>query len=112
MESARTSTQAQADQQSVSVTEPDGWRLVPIEPLLNMMSDKDHETRIIAERQLLAALGTCPNPAAPRPEQSQAMQALDWLDDFVARCNGDDRGSCQSVNLLRAAFSAQGCKGA
>lgn len=35
---------------------PEGWKLVPIEPLLNMMSDKDHDTRITAERQLLAML--------------------------------------------------------
>lgn len=35
---------------------PEGWKPVPIEPLLNMMSDKDHDTRIMAERQLLSIL--------------------------------------------------------
>lgn len=30
--------------------------------------------------------------------------ALFWLDDFVARCNGDDRGSCEQVNLIRKAL--------
>lgn len=30
--------------------------------------------------------------------------ALGWLDDFVARCNGDDRGSCEQVNLIRKAL--------
>ncbi|NCG55161.1 hypothetical protein [Serratia fonticola] len=30
--------------------------------------------------------------------------ALDWIDDFIARCNGDDRGSCNSVNILRRAM--------
>ncbi|HGJ9326829.1 TPA: hypothetical protein ACJX74_002346 [Pseudomonas aeruginosa] len=35
---------------------PEGWMLVPVEPLLNMMSDKDHDTRITAERQLLSIL--------------------------------------------------------
>ncbi|QBJ04693.1 hypothetical protein JHP_0062 [Pseudomonas phage JHP] len=39
---------------------PEGWKLVPIEPLLNMMSDKDHDTRITAERQLLSILAVAP----------------------------------------------------
>ncbi|ADD65081.1 hypothetical protein PAK_P100085 [Pseudomonas phage PAK_P1] len=39
---------------------PEGWMLVPVEPLLNMMSDKDHDTRITAERQLLSILGAAP----------------------------------------------------
>ncbi len=34
--------------------------LVPVEPLLNMMSDKDHDTRITAERQLLSILAAAP----------------------------------------------------
>lgn len=49
---------------------PEGWMLVPVEQLLNMMSDKDHDTRIMAERQLLAVLA-----AAPGTEVPQA-----WLD--------------------------------
>ncbi|HGE6917169.1 TPA: hypothetical protein ACGCBC_000819 [Pseudomonas aeruginosa] len=39
---------------------PEGWMLVPVEPLLNMMSDKDHDTRITAERQLLSILADAP----------------------------------------------------
>ncbi|HHZ9315239.1 TPA: hypothetical protein ACWMI6_005991 [Pseudomonas aeruginosa] len=39
---------------------PDGYALVPVEPLLNMMSDKDHDTRITAERQLLSILAAAP----------------------------------------------------
>ncbi|HGN8661066.1 hypothetical protein AM469_004118 [Pseudomonas aeruginosa] len=39
---------------------PEGWKPVPIEPLLNMMSDKDHDTRITAERQLLSMLAAAP----------------------------------------------------
>lgn len=39
---------------------PEGWMLVPVEPLLNMMSDKDHDTRITAERQLLSILAAAP----------------------------------------------------
>ncbi|MBO8413649.1 hypothetical protein ID017_30670 [Pseudomonas aeruginosa] len=42
---------------------PEGWKLVPIEPLLNMMSDKDHDTRITAERQLLSILADAPAQA-------------------------------------------------
>ncbi|WP_270792996.1 hypothetical protein [Aeromonas sp. QDB21] len=29
---------------------PKGWKLLPIEPLLNMMSDRDHDTRITRAR--------------------------------------------------------------
>lgn len=43
---------------------PDGYALVPIEPLLNMMSDKDHDTRITAERQLLSILAAAPGNSA------------------------------------------------
>ncbi|ELK4820470.1 hypothetical protein RVS42_005870, partial [Pseudomonas aeruginosa] len=44
---------------------PEGWKLVPIEPLLNMMSDKDHDTRITAERQLLSILADVPGNSVP-----------------------------------------------
>jgi hypothetical protein len=27
------------------------------------------------------------------------------VDDFIARCNGDDRGACEAVNVLRAALA-------
>ncbi|WP_151883301.1 hypothetical protein [Pseudomonas putida] len=37
----------------------------------------------------------------------EVEESLLWLDDFVARCNGDDRGSCAAVETLRAALSAQ-----
>ncbi|HCE8064264.1 TPA: hypothetical protein NHQ99_006628, partial [Pseudomonas aeruginosa] len=45
---------------------PEGWKLVPIEPLLNMMSDKDHDTRITAERQLLSILADVPGNSVPQ----------------------------------------------
>ncbi|MFV8904573.1 hypothetical protein ABQ333_04875 [Serratia fonticola] len=41
-----------------------------------------------------------PAPAVP----ADVAAALDWIDDFIARCNGDDRGACNSVNVLRAAM--------
>ena len=37
----------------------------------------------------------------------EVEESLLWLDDFVARGNGDDRGSCAAVETLRAALSAQ-----
>lgn len=37
----------------------------------------------------------------------EVEESLLWLDDFVARCNGDDRGSCAAVETLRAALSAK-----
>ncbi|MGC6992767.1 hypothetical protein ACP0J1_29300 [Pseudomonas aeruginosa] len=45
---------------------PEGWKLVPLEPLLNMMSDKDHDTRITAERQLLSILADAPGNLVPQ----------------------------------------------
>ncbi|MFV8873596.1 hypothetical protein ABQ345_09335 [Serratia fonticola] len=43
--------------------------------------------------------------APPAPAVSaDVAAALDWIDDFIARCNGDDRGACNSVNVLRAAM--------
>lgn len=45
---------------------PDGYALVPVEPLLNMMSDKDHDTRITAERQLLSILAAAPGKEVPQ----------------------------------------------
>lgn len=102
----RSASPSQNQQHHATPAVPEGWRLVPIEPLINMMSHKDHDTRIMAERQLLAAL------AAPivqaGPVSTDIAEALDWLDDFVARCNGDDRGSCEAVNKLRAALPTLG----
>lgn len=45
---------------------PEGWMLMPVEPLLNMMSDKDHDTRITAERQLLSILADVPGNSVPQ----------------------------------------------
>ncbi|MCV6567519.1 hypothetical protein [Pseudomonas aeruginosa] len=45
---------------------PEGWMLMPVEPLLNMMSDKDHDTRITAERQLLSILADVPSNSVPQ----------------------------------------------
>ncbi|MDH1299717.1 hypothetical protein [Achromobacter sp. GD03932] len=37
---------------------------------------------------------------------AEVMDALNWVDDFIARCNRDDRGSCDSVNVLRRALAS------
>ena len=47
------------------------------------------------------------NTRHPPAEQTPAVggeteEALLWLDDFVARCNGDDRGSCSALNAIRS----------
>lgn len=44
--------------------------------------------------------------AAPAPNRQEIESALHYVDDFIARCNGDDRGSCESVNVLRRALAA------
>ena len=44
---------------------PDGFAAVPIEQLTGMMSHNDHDTRVQAERHLLAALDITHAPAAP-----------------------------------------------
>lgn len=36
----------------------------------------------------------------------RALAALDELDDFISRVNGDDRGSCDSIVTIRAALAA------
>ncbi len=63
---------------------PEGWKPVPIEPLLNMMSDKDHDTRITAERQLLSILAAAPGNSVPQAwldvqaERRRQVEAEGW----------------------------------
>ncbi|CAI1703164.1 Uncharacterised protein [Serratia fonticola] len=57
---------------------------------------KELADRIRAEELTLQA------PVVP----DDVAAVLDWIDDFIARCNGDDRGSCDSVNILRRAILA------
>ncbi|RQF38152.1 hypothetical protein IPC266_19705 [Pseudomonas aeruginosa] len=58
--SIKSCVKASEDAAQAQHSVPEGWMRVPIEPLLNMMSDKDHDTRIMAERQLLAMLAAAP----------------------------------------------------
>lgn len=62
------------------------------------------------EEKLVAAIGresvqrTLAAQQAAVPDE--IAKALDYVDDFIARCNGNDRGSCHSVNVLRGALAA------
>ncbi|EMN3326626.1 hypothetical protein RJ661_005253 [Pseudomonas aeruginosa] len=58
--SIKSCVKASGDSAQAQHSVPEGWMLVPVEPLLNMMSDKDHDTRITAERQLLSILAAAP----------------------------------------------------
>lgn len=49
---------------------PDGYVMVPVEPLMGLMSHNDHDTRVQAERHLLAALDTDPAPAERVEQQA------------------------------------------
>ena len=60
-------------------------------------------TRAKASQGGVAVAAPTPAPTV-EPSHSDVSAALDWLDDFVARCNGDDRGSCESVNIVRRAL--------
>lgn len=42
-----------------------------------------------------------------RLHAADVREALEYVDDFIARCNGDDRGSCSAVNVLRAALAME-----
>lgn len=59
--SIKSCVKASGDSAQAQHSVPEGWKLVPVEPLLNMMSDKDHDTRITAERQLLSILAAAPD---------------------------------------------------
>lgn len=78
-----------------SVTE--GWMLVPVEQLLNMMSDKDHDTRIMAERQLLAVLAAAPGTEVPQAwldvqaERLRQVEAEGWTPEH------DDAHTCDEI---------------
>ena len=55
-----------------------------------------------AVARIVAVLSRLRAPVA----QAEVMDALNWVDDFIARCNRDDRGSCESVNVLRRALAS------
>ncbi|MDQ9129733.1 hypothetical protein RDT67_25275 [Serratia fonticola] len=79
---------------------PDWWVQLRIgtdgdEVLARIYGSTPHEAMMRAR-----AIAAPPAPAV----SADVAAALDWIDDFIARCNGDDRGACNSVNVLRAAM--------
>ena len=64
----------------------------------------DPETKAYYDR-LVSVAGALSRLRAP-VAQAEVMDALNWVDDFIARCNRDDRGSCESVNVLRRALAS------
>lgn len=76
---------------------PDEYVLVPVEPLLNMMSDKDHDTRITAERQLLSILAAAPGKGVPQAwldvqaERRRQVEVEGWTPEH------DDGHACDEI---------------
>ncbi|MDI3943768.1 hypothetical protein QK430_27310 [Pseudomonas aeruginosa] len=95
-----------ADQAQHSV--PEGWRLVPVEQLLNMMSDKDHDTRIMAERQLLAVLAAAPGTEVPQAwldvqaERRRQVTAEGWTPEHDDEHNGGELADAAACYALWA----------
>ncbi|WP_315125201.1 hypothetical protein [Comamonas antarctica] len=61
-----------------------------------------------ADMQRVLAMHAAPASPAQQdaPAAAEVLDALNYVDDFIARCNGDDRGSCESGNVLRRALTA------
>ena len=55
----------------------------------------------------LPAHPACQSSIGEDQAPNELIDAVNWLDDFVARCNGDDRGACESVNVIRHALQAR-----
>ncbi len=87
---------------------PEGWMLVPVEPLLNMMSDKDHDTRITAERQLLSILAAAPGNSVPQAwldvqaERRRQITAEGWTPEH------DDEHSHGQMARAAACYALAG----
>lgn len=101
---------------------PAGTQLKPVADLYEMKFEDGHTCAFHTDAEkAIQWLNTCDGnkvqeyvklerlqdafTAPPAPAVSaDVAAALDWIDDFIARCNGDDRGACNSVNVLRAAM--------
>ncbi|HIE5247968.1 TPA: hypothetical protein ACXOGI_003706 [Pseudomonas aeruginosa] len=87
---------------------PEGWKPVPIEPLLSMMSDKDHDTRIMAERQLLSILADAPGKEMPQAwldvqaERRRQVEAEGWTPEH------DDEHSHGQMARAAACYALAG----
>ncbi|EOK5392693.1 hypothetical protein ACM6SP_001106 [Pseudomonas aeruginosa] len=88
---------------------PEGWKPVPIEPLLNMMSDKDHDTRIMAERQLLSILAAAPGNSVPQAwldvqaERRRQITAEGWTPEHDDEHDNGELAAAGAAYALHAA---------
>ncbi|MFK1121665.1 hypothetical protein ACIUXL_24355 [Pseudomonas aeruginosa] len=88
---------------------PEGWKPVPIEPLLNMMSDKDHDTRIMAERQLLSILADAPGKEVPQAwldvqaERRRQITAEGWTPEHDDEHDSGELAAAGAAYALHAA---------
>ncbi|HED8777280.1 TPA: hypothetical protein R6G39_005234 [Pseudomonas aeruginosa] len=95
--SIKSCVKASGDSAQAQHSGPEGWMLVPVEPLLNMMSDKDHDTRITAERQLLSILAAAPGKEVPQAwidvqeERRRQITAEGWTPEH------DDGHACDEI---------------
>ncbi|HFT8621015.1 hypothetical protein [Pseudomonas aeruginosa] len=106
--SIKSCVKASEDSAKAQHSVPEGWKLVPIEPLLNMMSDKDHDTRITAERQLLSILADAPGNLVPQAwldvqaERRRQITAEGWTPEH------DDEHSHGQMARAAACYALAG----
>jgi hypothetical protein len=105
LERLRTALKFYADRDHFSEDIGSDWDSVSGEPA-NILWHEDEAWFVEDGSIARAALSASDEPSAPI-ERAEVDDALLWLDDFVARCNGDDRGSCSAVETLRAALAAR-----
>jgi len=81
--------------------------LAAIDALLGMPEDGCNDPQVTVSALADYIAGVKDRALTPQEpaEPSDLIAALDRIDDFIARCNGDDRGSSADVNLLRAALT-------
>lgn len=106
--SIKSCVKASGDSAQAQHSGPEGWMLVPVEPLLNMMSDKDHDTRITAERQLLSILADAPGNLVPQAwldvqaERRRQITAEGWTPEH------DDEHSHGQMARASACYALAG----
>ncbi|OOW06619.1 hypothetical protein MF6396_02940 [Pseudomonas sp. MF6396] len=79
-------------------------RYSKIEALLSASAEPIAQQRTTGSDYFETAFSQEPSAPVEIDERAKVQEALFWLDDFVARCNGDDRGSCSAIETLRAAL--------
>ncbi|HHW2739840.1 TPA: hypothetical protein ACUT68_001076 [Pseudomonas aeruginosa] len=107
--SIKSCVKASGDSAQAQHSVPEGWKLVPVEPLLNMMSDKDHDTRITAERQLLSILADAPGNLVPQAwldvqaERRRQITAEGWTPEHDDEHDSGELAAAGAAYALHAA---------